>query len=329
MEDDLNLRRVYADICRGYSTAIWRDEPLYVKHLTHYDQVDIDVYYERALRVAKGRGFKTQAERLKWLSDRGLWVRRDESDLDMQRAYVDNLAKTRAKLYLKSQIESLGKTLDEARAKLIKDTMRRDTLIGLTCEQVADQRIQFHYIHLSCYRDRALSHPTFSLADLSQLDDDESNELISFYVNVIQRFDIEAIRRAALAPYFTNHFYLCGDQLHTFFGKPLCDLTSHQVNLLSYGRYYRDILSANKVPDEIKTNPDKLEEYVNKSAAFKQAIAKTGGEGGRVGIVGATPDDFKALGIEDGSQAMHEAAKAGYTSAVEAGKGMGVTFIDQ
>lgn len=328
MLDDLNLRRVYADICRGYSTATWRGEPIYIKHLTHYDQVDIDVYYEGALRAAKGRGFKTRAERLKWLSDKGLWARRDDSDLDMQRAYVDNLDKTRSKLYIQSQIKGITQTLNEAREKLFKDIRRRDDLIGLTCEQVAEQRVQFHYVYLSCFRDRALTQPVFTLDDLAQIDDDESDELITFYVAAIRCLDIEAIRRASLAPYFTNHFYLCGEHLHTFFGKPVCDLTSHQVNLLSYGMYYKNILSANKVPDEIKNNPDKLEEYVNKSAAFKAAIAKTGGEGGRIGIVGATPDDFKALGVEDSTKTMQEAAERGYTNAMDAAKDMGVTWID-
>lgn len=327
MADDLNLRRTYADICRGYSTELWRDRTLYIKHLVHYDQVDIDVYYEEALMAAKARGFKTRDERLKWLSDRKLWVRKDDSDLAMQSAYVQNLEKTKGKMFLKSQIDQIGVTLAEAQEKLWADTVRRDNLIGLTSERVAEQRVQFHYIYMACYQDPDLKRRAFTLDQIKELDDEESDSLISFYIKTIRRMDTDIVRKLALAPYFTNHFYLCGDNLHTFFARPIAELSNYQVNLLSYGSYYKNLLSANKVPDELRSDPDKLEEYINKTKNFERVVNNVAGDTGRVGIVGATTEDFKALGIADGTKTMNEAAERGYTNATDAAREMGVNWV--
>jgi hypothetical protein len=107
----------------------------------------------------------------------------------------------------------------------------------------------------------------------------------------------------------------------------MCDLTNYQVNLLSYGLYYKNILSQNKVPDDISNNPDKIEEYIKKTKNFKEAVDRTAGAGSRIGIVGATSEDFKALGIEDGSKMIQEAANKNYTNSIDAAKEMGVTWL--
>lgn len=323
----LNLRRAYADICRGYSPEIWRGKSIYIKHLTHYDQVDIDVYYDEALESAKARGIKTREERLKWLENKKLWLRKDDSELSMQRSYVENLEKTRNKMFLKSQIDQMTITLEEARTKLYTDTIKKENLIGLTCEKVAEQKIQFHYIYLAFFKNKELTKNVFDLESLKQLEDDESDELISFYIGAMERLSLNSIKKIALAPYFTNNFYLCADSIYHFFSKPISELSNYQTNLLSYGSYYKTLLSQNQVPDDVRENPDKLEEYINKTKNFKDAISKTGGDGSRVGIVGATNADFEALGIENSSKSIQEAAGKNYTNSMDAAKEMGVTWL--
>lgn len=325
--DALNLRRTYADVCRGYSTDTWRGQPIYVKHLAHYDQVEIDLYYEEAFAAARARGIKTREERMKWLQDRALWVRKDESDLAMQREYVKNLEKTRSRQYLQAQINDLTRQLNEASDKLYTDTGRRERLIGLTAERRAEERIQSHYIYLSCYRDRALTTPFFSAAEVNQLDEDESDAIIALYVKVIGRLTDDIIKKIALAPHFTSHFYLCAEQPYHFFAKPMAELSRYQIDLLHYGIHYRNLLMENKVPRDLMDDPDKLEEFVNRSKSLQNAVAKAGGEG-RVGLVGATQADFDTMGLENSTKMMNEAASAEYKSGIEAAKGlMGVNWL--
>jgi hypothetical protein len=326
--DALNLRRTYADICRGYSTDTWRGAPIYIKHLAHYDQVDIDLFYEEAFTAARARGIKTRAERMAWLQDKKLWTQRDEVDLKMQQDYAANLTKTRSKQFLQVQIAELTRQLNEANDKLWADMARREKLIGLTAEQRAEERIQSHYLYVSCFRDRALSDPFLTAVQVNQLDEDESDTLISLYVKVIGRLDMQSIRRIALAPCFTNHFYLCAEQPYHFFAKPMAELSNYQINLLSYGAYYRNLLSANEVPNDIREDPDKVEEFITKNKNFKDAIAKSGAtDGSRVGIVGASQADFEALGLQNDTKTMNEHASKQYANGIEAAKGMGVTWL--
>lgn len=328
MADALNLRRVYAEIIRGYSTESWGGAPLYIKHLCHFDQVDIDLYYEEELAHSKDRGIPTEAANLKWLEAQGLWVRKDESALSMQKGYVENLHKTKAKLFIGAQIADMQRQIDEGTLQYFKDLQRKINLIGMTCEKAAERKLQFYYVHLSCYLDRDLTQRAFSREQLNQLDEDDSNSIMDMYIRSSNRFDTAALRKIAVSPYFTNYFYICGDAIASFFNRPIAELSIHQVNLLSYGLYYKRILTNHQVPDDIRDNPDRLEEYVTKTANLKNVTDKTAGQGNRVGIVGASAADFEAMGVKDGSDTMRAAANKQYTSAMDAARDMGIDFKD-
>ncbi len=300
MISDSALRRIYSEVCRGYSEATYLGRATYVKHLTIFDQTEIDAIREMAFDRAANRGIKTEAEKLKWLADKGLWVAKDEAELAGQRAYIDNLEKTRGKLAIKSQVDQMDKQLTEARAKLTKETDRRARLIGLTAEQIADQRAQYEYIRLSFHEDRALSLPMFTPDDVANLTDEEADALLFAYIGIITRFSPANLRQIVISPFFTNQFYLCGDRIETFFGRPMVDLTIFQTNLLHHGQRFRSILTNNDLPIELLNNPDKIEEYVMRSRNMRQVVDKAGNHD-RVALIGATGADLKAAGLEDGS----------------------------
>lgn len=326
IDSALNLRRIYAEICRGYSIESWRGENVYIKHLNNFDQVDIDIFYEKAYSDAKNRGLKTREERLKWLSDKGIWTRKDISALDMQRAFVENMKKTRSKMFLKSQIELLDKQIAEANQKLWTDIQKQEEMIGPTCEKSADQKIQFYYIYLSCFKDSGLTKYLFSKEEIDDLDDKESNELLSFYIKIVERFNQQALRKISVSNYFTNYFYICGDNIYSFFNKPISELSVYQINLLSYAIYFKSILTQNSVPEDIREDPDKLEDYVKKSKNFKDAVDRAG-DGERVGIVGGTEDDFKALNIKNDTDTMREIAAKNYTDSRDAARDLGYKTV--
>ncbi len=166
----------------------------------------------------------------------------------------------------------------------------------------------------------------FTLDQIHQLDEEEADAIMSMYIRSSNRFAANALRQIAVSPYFTNYFYICGENIASFFNRPIAELSIHQVNLLSYAMYYKHILQNNQVPNDMRENPDKLEEYITKTANFKEATAKAGQTGNRVGIVGATQADFDALNLKNSSDIMHNAAKKQYTNAIDAAKDMGIDF---
>jgi hypothetical protein len=324
------LRRIYGEICRGYSICEYSGKETYVAHLTTFDQTDIDIIQDEAMREANSKGIKTEAEKLKWLETKKIWTKKDESELAGQRAYVEGLEKTRSRLALKAQIAQVDKQLLEGRQAVNKLAERRYKAIGLTAERVAEQRVQLEYIRASFCKDADLREPLLSAADIRELSEEDSDILLITYVDVVSRFSVDNIKKIAVQPFFINQFYLCGEYLRDFFGVPIVDLTIYQANLLSYGQYYRNIFTHHQVPKDISTDPEKIEDFVTRGANAKKLANQTAvKEGGRVGIVGATAEDFQAMGVEDGTSQMRDAAKKQYRDGKEAARDMGYTIVNK
>lgn len=303
---EIPLRRVYAEICRGFSVASYEDRPLYVKHLTVFDQTEIDVLREDAFENALSRGVKTEEAKVAWLTTKGLWAKKDDAEIKMHQDYADALYKTRSKQGIKAQVEQTNKQIREAEDKLDELTSRRARLIGLTAEQVADQKVQYEYMRLSFFKDERLEKPCFTPKDITKLDHQEADSLLYAYIAIINRFAPDTLRRITIAPYFTNSFHLVGERVDTFFGKPIIELTVYQTNLLSYGRYFASLLSQNDVPKEMLNNPDKIEEYVMRSRNMKTALDKVAAGAENVAIFGASKEDFDAMGVKDSTDRVRQ-----------------------
>lgn len=324
-----SLRRVYGEVCRGYSETTWRGNPVYVAHLTTFGQTDIDAAQELAFEEAKARGVKTEKDRLQWLDVNKVWTDKDESELAKERVYVDNLEKTHSKLALKVQRDMVAKQLVEGREKLNGLANRRHRAIGVTAERVAEQKVQYEYIRLSFYSDPNLEQRVFEKQDMRGLSDEDSDDLLIAYVDVSDRFTHDNIKRISVQHFFSNQFSLCGKAIHTFFDIPVVDLTIYQANLLLWGRHYQSVFEHHKLPPDIVDDPAKIDDFMNRTANTKAMMAKAGAQdGGRVGIVGAQREDFVAMGAEDSTAKMNEYAKKGYTDARDAARDMGYTSVD-
>lgn len=320
------LRRTYGEICRGYSETTWKGESVYVAHLTTFDQTEIDGLQDEAFHSAVKRGIKTEAQKVKWLNDKGLWTPKNEDEIKGLRWQIEGMEKTRSKAALKSQIKQIDAQLEADRKQLNKLLTQRASAIGLTAEKAAEQRVQLEYVRASFCKDRELNEYLFTESQMRELSEEDSDELLMCYVNTVSRFSVENVRRIAVQGFFVNQFYLCGEQLYYFFGQPIVDLTIYQANLLSYGQYYRNVFSHHQLPKDIADDPDKIDEYITRATNAKKLANQTAvKDGGRVGIVGASREDFEAMGVEDGTQKMREFAGKQYTDAKDAAKDMGWT----
>lgn len=325
-----NLRRTYADICRGYSETSWRGKPVYVAHLSIFDQTEVDVLYDEALEEASCKGIKTEEERLKDLEKRGVWTRENESLLNGQKVYVEGMEKTKSKLALKYQIEDMDRQITQGKKELDEMLNKRARAIGLTAERVAEERTQYEYVRILFCKDRTLKERLFTQEEMNELDTDESRELLFLYIDTISRFSIENIKLIAIQPFFLNPLGLVSEQLCEFFGVPMVDLTLYQTNLLIYGQYYHSIFTNHDIPKEMMSTPEKIDEFINRSKNLKAMNAKAGQhQGGFVGYVGAQAEDFKIMGAEDGTSKMHKAANKQYRDGKDAAQGMGYTIVDK
>ncbi len=315
-----NLHKIYKDICRGYSTVKWDNKDIFIKHLNHFDQGEIDEYYETQVTAAIKGGISTKKQKSEWLKENKLWSDEEEINLIQQKDYIENMEKTKNRLILKTQIDQYTKILKEEWKKYYEMVEKREKLFGLTAEYRASQKVQYFHILISFYKNEDLKDRLFTLKNINQLDDDESLELLNSYVNSISQFDAKTIKKISISDFFLNYFYLCGDNIFNFFHIPIYKLTIYQSNLLSYGTYYKNLISNEQIPENFRDDPDRIEEFVNKSRNMKELLSKTGGQGGSTGIVGATKEDFAALGIKENRGMMKEAMEKGVTNITDAVK---------
>lgn len=314
------LRKIFADICRGYSSAEWHGT-IYLKHLSHFEQVDLDLCHDKYYQIAIKKKLQTKEARLEWLDKKGLWTRKNEGALGTQKAYVENLEKTTKLLFLKSQIDSHKETLNKEKIKYAEMLNEKEVLLGLTADKYADQKMLNHYILVSFYKDKELKNRLFSQKEFDNLDEDEMDELFSIYIKISNEIGDKNIKKISVSSFFTAYFYI-SDDIHAFFGKPTCELSYSQLNLLYYAGYFKQIVQNMKIPENIREDPEKIEEFASASAKVKEMAQKVGKNNGPTGIVGATSADMAYLGMESSYDPMMKKAisRGGIESVEEAAR---------
>lgn len=284
--ENFELRKAFIDICRGFTVETYDRASVYVKHFSHFEQFDLELDKKKHYEHALSRKIKTYAEKIEWLALEGIWTKKEESELVQAGSFIKNLKKTRSKLTIQVQIKNIDKQIQEAEAKWRSLEGKKRNLVGLTAESYAEEKMQNTYVFLSFFKDSKLETPLFTEKEFKKLDDEVIYELLDLYINYINRFTHENLKQISISDFFTNYFYLTED-LTKFFNRPIMNFTFNQVNLSSYGQYFKKLLSNFDIPENIKDNPDEIEKYIirlqNKG---KMKLP----EEGRVGVIGATKE---------------------------------------
>lgn len=290
------LRKAYADICRGYSVGQLDRKSFVIKHLTAFEYGEADDYQQEQLAKAKAKGIPTREQKSEWLIKNGLWSKKQDTEIKEQADYLENKELTRSKLAFKSQADALAKELAEERKAFAALVEKREKLFDLTAEKVAWNKAQFYYIYLAIYRDESLSKRLYSQRDLDEWDDDESFKLLDFYFAHLELLSLENVKRIAVSPVFLNHFEVCGDNLWAFFNRPVWQMTVPQTNLITNGAYFRNLLRSEQfIPEDIRDDPQKIEDFVKQSAARKEILSRASKNGGQVTLFGQK-SDIEAMG---------------------------------
>ena len=83
-DDKVNFRYLFKDIVQGFSEVNFEGVPLYVKHLSSLDQVDLEELEELFFNKATKRGLPTEEETLTRLKEEDMWTAADTTKLTEQ-----------------------------------------------------------------------------------------------------------------------------------------------------------------------------------------------------------------------------------------------------
>jgi len=292
-------KKAFRDIKNGFSEIKVLENLFYLKHLSLEDQVDIDQIYDHYFDEAKNRGVPTNDETLKRLIEEKQWSTKQESLIKQEEDFIDNLNKQKKSLYLKSEIQRVNADIELGQKRLYDLKNTKASFFNRTAESYAEERVNDFYILKCLYKDKKLSQQAFEEDQFDNIDSETLTSIIKQYSEIYKNINDNTIQYLVLQDFF-NLYMPFAENPTEFFGKSVCELTYNQVKLLIYARFFKNVFQQNdKMPQDIKNDPDKIIDYVNANENAKKVIEnKNNKENQASSIIGATSEDLEYVGLK-------------------------------
>jgi hypothetical protein len=310
--DQSGYRKLFKEISKGYSPCFLGKDVFYIKHQSLDGLVDFDDVYNLYLGKALSRGLESKQDILDSLDKEGIWTSKDESDIQSQSFYLENLQKNKKNIVLKSALTQINLQVEEAEKKLKELEAKKSGLISSSAEQYALNRANDFYIYNSFYKDKDLNNRLYSEEEFDYINNKEVTDMIILYNTFHEKFKDENIQSLAIQDFYKVYYHF-SETCRDFFGKPAVDLTNFQMNLILYTRVFKNIFDQHDdIPERIKKDPAALLDFANSSEARDDIKKKFNDDrAGGSTIVGATEEDLKELGLNqsEGKKSLSQAAK--------------------
>jgi hypothetical protein len=303
-------RKLLKEISDGFSAYFIGEKKVLIKHQSNSDLVDFDDVYEAYSSMAQKRGLPSEKEILEDLKSEGIWTDEDDSEIESQSFYLENLVKNKKNIVLKSALGQINKQISQAEDQLNSLRNKKSGLTANSCESYALNRANDFYIVNSFYKDKSFKEPLYTKEEYEYAEASEVSSLVSHYNNFHERFSELSIQNLVLQDFYRIYFAFC-ETSNDFFGKPIMYLTNFQLNLIVYTRIFKNVFEMNEdIPEKIKKDPEALLDFANSSEAREDMKKKFSGDKGASTIVGATKEDMEELGMQQNTGvSLSEAAK--------------------
>ena len=306
------LKLIFSEIIEGYSfvpSKLFGD--LKIKHINNFDAAKTDIKNHYYFEKAVSQGLEKREDKIDYLIKEKLWDPEKDKQAKRLEDMLKGMRKTKSKLFLQTQIDAINKDIEENELQLSTILAEKETIIGFTAEEYAQRRINEYYMYISILDENG--NRLFKEDEFQELDEEQVAEIMTVYSKNNEKFKAEVLKKIALADFFTNIFYLCDDNVFNFYGKPVINLTFYQIEIYSYGRYFKSLIqnSEDKIPDHIVEDPDKLIEWAQSSKNVKEVLEKSSGEeAGASSIMGATKEDLAKAGVNQDQDVIDLSKKA-------------------
>jgi hypothetical protein len=306
-----NYRKALKEIIDRVSPCRLEDKRRYIKHQSISDVVNFEDVYDEHYAYAQSRGLPTEKDLLQQLKDDGIWLPKDDAEIEKQRFFIQSLDKNKRNLYLQSAINKINSQKLEAEKKLQILHQQKDQLISTCCEKYAINRANDFYMVSSFFKGADVKEQLFTQEEFEFIEAPRVTALVRVYNDFHRKFAETAIQNLVLQDFY-KIYYSFSESCFDFFGSPIVHLSTNQLNLIIYTRVFKNIFDTHDdIPDKIKKDPDALLDYSASSEAredIKSKLQATDTKGGST-IVGATKDDLEELGLQSsGGKSLHDAA---------------------
>jgi hypothetical protein len=284
---------IVGEIFDGYTEFEYKGQPVYLKHFSIRDQRYIHKYYEKYKNIAIKKGIPTEKQMLDRLVADGLWSEDDDKKIAELELEISNLKQTKLNLVLPSQKEKTQESIDERSKDLNILKIKRKEVVGKTAEDYGSSRSNEEFIRYIIYKDSTLKEHLFTEESFAEINDYDINYLIKQHHSCSSRLNEDNIQHAVLRDFF-NMYLSQTENLFSFYGKPIIQLSVYQLKLALYARIFFNIFQYNEdIPDIIKKNPsDILRFSESKRNSGKVSEKFKSSDNGATAVFGATKEDL-------------------------------------
>jgi hypothetical protein len=291
------LKEALYSIILGYNLASLEGERVFIKHFGNKDKVEVDYQYGLAYNSALSKNVVTNEEKEIQLAELKLWSEKDDKEIISLELSIDNL-KRRKRLSLPSQIKDINIKIQDAASRISKLRAQKNKLMGVTAESIAQRRAEDFYIASSFFRDDAFNNRLIHVDEFDDMDISQIDSMKFTYFSALSEILGEKIKGLSVLKDFMNLMYLA-EKPYEILGKPLAEYTFFQIDLISFARHYKHIISHEpQPPDNILEDPDALDDWYESSNTMRKIMDKDHDRdsvGRATTIMGGTAEDLKLL----------------------------------
>jgi len=296
MDNDQDLE-IVSEILQGVTVVRGSFGSIYFRHLSQVEQREIISESKFFEKEATSKGLPSEKESLRQVIDQGMWSLEDESKIENLKEEIQGLKKLISQTFLPSKKKEILKKIEERERILFLMQSEREELVGLTSEKYSRNKIQKNIINKILFYDREFKKNVYD--DLYINENLKEAELYRLQRDFFEKFKDSSISKAVLSDYFSMYLPFCEDVLGVF-GKPLADLTSYQLKLISFARYFLNIFknSQKDIPDNIAKDPELLVDFYQSQRSDSSRKDRSSEDGAST-YFGATKEDIEAIKKED------------------------------
>lgn len=266
---------------------------LFIRHFSLRDQNLISSFYQKYEKIATSKGIETSEQIYKRLKEDGDWTEEDDLKISEMQTYVENLKKTKSKIFLPSQKESHQKLIDEEESKLNFLLSRKHELVSMSAEDFANKRSNEEFLRSLIYKDEKLQHLAFSDEEFGELSSTDISEISKKYYDISKKLSDVNIQKIVLQDFFNMYLSAC-ENPYFFYGKFISELSVYQVKLCLFGRIFYNIFQYHDdIPEDIKKEPQAIFDFVD-SKKNRESLADKYKDGATA-VFGATEKDLDIL----------------------------------
>jgi hypothetical protein len=250
---------------------------VYLKHFGSLDFALIDDYTFKSIEKYKEKGALSKEDLIKKKIKENLWSEDQDKEIKSLDNNIQIMLNRRSKALLDAQIEDIDSIIKDYENKYYSLLNKKESLLTLSAETLANSPITEFIIHLSFYQDEHLQKKCFDIEEVIDFDDDELYEAINCYRTSIERFSLKNIKKVSLNRKIAD-FIKNSSNAESFFGKSGYLITQNQITLFDNCKYFLSLLEHIKdITDEERQDPDEVEKiFISEMNAKKQKPAASG-----------------------------------------------------